>query len=104
MVSWYRANRGYEKQNIRALDKDVLGKLDSDWHRVLVRCRADRVQLYWDGKLYFDGTDDRVLSGGVSIVYWWHAERMTPAPVDIDDVLVRRIPADGPQPHQEASE
>ncbi len=99
-VSWYRAHRGYETKNIRALHENVLGKLDSDWHRVLVRCRADRVQLYWDGKLYFDGADDRVLSGGVSISYWWTPGPMTPAPIDIDDVLVRRIPANAGEPNE----
>lgn len=99
LVAWYGANRGYEVKGINQIHPAAIEgvALDTGWHRVGVRCQGERVRIYWDGKLFFDGCDDRVLDGAVSISYWWDGATYKRAAIDVDDVIVRRLPLTDPE-------
>lgn len=91
LVGWFGVHETFDK-------KEAAAEPDWDnkprWHRVTVRVVGTRLWLIWDGKLIFQGTDDRVPAGGFAIQSVF-GKKADPGHIDLDDIVVRAIvPAD----------
>jgi hypothetical protein len=87
LVPWFGKNEEFQHQ-------DEGGKLppaaDTLWHTLTVCVLDEETRIFFDEKLFFRGSDDRVMQGGVAINTVW-SEQVELSHIDIDDVTVRTL-------------
>ena len=66
--------------------------LDSEWHSLTIRVQGRRHQLLLDGKIVFEGEDERNPRGGFSLAPGWGWD-LPLTHVEVDDLQMRAIVA-----------
>ena len=60
------------------------------WHRLAIRTQGKRHQILLDDQLLFQGEDDRISSGGLSLAPGWGWYQPIPY-VEVDDLVIHTV-------------
>lgn len=73
------------------------GPSSTGWHTLAIKVQGQHHTLSLDGAVFFEGTDDVSLSGGLEIAPSWTLQNDSPVPlVEIDDIRVLKVSGRNP--------